>query len=140
MEAVEQFTVGPEETPLVIEPGEPYSCYWVSGVSIDSFLEFVEGAVSARSETILYTEEYPKNARYRYVEAREKIKNETARFFRVNTEPFDLTWELKSDTPSIVGFIAENPYPVKISGLYQGTTGEILDGRSRLKLNDYIEK
>lgn len=118
-----QVTIGSDDDPIVIELGKPYSCIWATNYTLCSFLDdVVDQYVSSTSEAILYTEETPQNEWYPYDEVKAKISNETPRFFRLNTEIFDLTWELKADDKPWIGFIADEPYPYHIKRLYETTT------------------
>ena len=134
-----QYTVGPDVVPLIIEPGEPYSCVWPTEVSLDEFQEEIDQYASSTATTILYTEENPRNESYRYGEAKEILEDEVPRFFRVNTEKFDITWERKRKSGEMfIGFIADDAYPDSIRDLYEETTGVELGDDDLTELDEHL--
>lgn len=117
-----QFPVGPDEHPLIVEPGEPYSVFWTSDRSLSAFLDCVDAYASVDADTVLYTDENPTNELYSYEEVKDRIASESPQFFRLNTEDLDITWERKPNGMVLIGIIANEFLPSDIEYLYQETT------------------
>lgn len=137
MEAIERYVIGSDKAPIVFEPGEPYSCIWPTNMGFLSLLEELY-KIPKGSDVILYTKETGENERMQLDSVEEKSISEDIKFFRVNTKPFDLTWEEKPSGDRLIGFISNQPRPETVRRYYQITADERLSEDEFETLSQYL--
>lgn len=136
-----QKTVPANRSPLKLERyNDHYTSYWTAEIDINDFVTFCEELnIPDNSKAVLYTQETPKNRELIYREAKDILRDETALFFRINTDKFALTWDQREKTNTI-GFIADEKDVDLLRRVYEETTRSHLPVDSADSVSDFLSE